>query len=803
MNGSIKDHAVRLALAAGIESPEAIVYEQGDKPRPAWTYFVRAAQEEQAVAAKPVVPVNLGAAPRSKGEPVGPVIRGEHDAATIEQLHRCLDHDDAVAGALCADGHLGYSQPVGAAIAYREHISVSGVGYDIACFTGDTRIFTLDGKTPTLAELDGQDVAVLSCDKAGKPVPAWGRCRKTREMASLVRVVLDNGESIRCTPDHPFMLRDGSYCRADGLVPGQSLMPLYQTKDRDGYVLVRNNATKRLMRLHWMVYRAGMTAPAPNLDGDELVIHHRNFIRADNSPGNLIPMGKVAHDIMHAAMRDRSHFNSPDFHKNRIEGIKKFWATARENQEFMGRRKNTAKSNLRPYLNGEKGDFRNDVKGNGIRGSSYLRRFNENPEVIRRVSARSKVVITCPLCGLATRGPVGFAKHARSRHPTEAAVAGISLPWRPGKPSFLERFVAAANNHKVLSVEALPEREDVFCLEVPGLNNFGLAAGVFVHNCGLKAVRTDLVFGDLKHMADAIMDRVASEISFGVGRTNAEPVEHPLFERDAPLWEEAGAMPLKRLAASSFGTCGGGNHFVDLLREVGGEGDEDAQPVWVMVHFGSRGLGHKLATKYLQLGGGKDSINDRPTLLHQDTDLGRAYIAAMTLAGEYAYAGRDWVVARVLSILGAQETFAVHNHHNFASREDVGGEPAWVVRKGCTAAMPGQLGAIGGSMGDDAVIVEGVEHPEMPGLLRSTVHGAGRLYSRRKAKEAFSREEMERWLVRRGVHLRGADLDESPMAYRRLSEVMAHHQGTVKILHTLRPFGVAMADKSTKDPWKD
>lgn len=96
-----------------------------------------------------------------------------------------------------------------------------------------------------------------------------------------------------------------------------------------------------------------------------------------------------------------------------------------------------------------------------------------------------------------------------------------------------------------------------------------------------------------------------------------------------------------------------------------------------------------------------------------------------------------------------------------------------MVRKGATPAFRGQRGIIGGSMGDDAVIVEGVESEEAKASLYSTMHGAGRLFGRREAKRRFTRAEMDAWLQSRGVTLVGADLDESPMAYRRLPEVLA------------------------------
>jgi tRNA-splicing ligase RtcB len=106
-------------------------------------------------------------------------------------------------------------------------------------------------------------------------------------------------------------------------------------------------------------------------------------------------------------------------------------------------------------------------------------------------------------------------------------------------------------------------------------------------------------------------------------------------------------------------------------------------------------------------------------------------------------------------------------------------------------------------MGDDAVIIEGMDSPEAKASVYSTVHGAGRLFGRKEAKRRFTREEMESWLTERGVTLFGADLDESPMAYRRLPEVLVHHASSIKVLHTLRPFVVVMAGAGEFDPWKD
>jgi len=313
--------------------------------------------------------------------------------------------------------------------------------------------------------------------------------------------------------------------------------------------------------------------------------------------------------------------------------------------------------------------------------------------------------------------------------------------------------------------------------------------------CGNMAVRLDTPYSAIADRVGPIVRDVARTISFGIGRTNEERAEHALFD-DADAWRESDMEAYRQKAVTQLGTVGSGNHYVDLMRDEAGF-------VWIGVHFGSRGLGHTSATRYLKAAGGKDGMNVPPAVIDEDSELGRRYIAAMQLAGRYSYAGREWVIERVRKIVGGAVTDMVHNHHNYAWRENHNGRDLWVVRKGATPAFPGQRGFVGGSMGDDAVIIEGVDGEEARASLYSTVHGAGRLFGRKEAKRRFSRAQMDQWLAGRGVTLIGADLDESPMAYRRLPEVLAQHAGTIRVLHTLRPFAVVMAGENEFDPFKD
>jgi tRNA-splicing ligase RtcB len=344
--------------------------------------------------------------------------------------------------------------------------------------------------------------------------------------------------------------------------------------------------------------------------------------------------------------------------------------------------------------------------------------------------------------------------------------------------------------------------------------------------CGNAAIRTDLTLHGSSGIGERLpelADEIQEVISFGVGRKNRAddaPVDHPLF--DSPSWQ---ALPrkiegnLRGKARSQLGTVGSGNHYVDVFAD-------EAGAIWVGVHFGSRGFGHTVASGFLALSQGESwgaRVPEREVLLSLNDPMGQDYWALMSLAGEYAYAGREWVARKVVGILGGRELELVHNHHNFAWREEHNGQEVVVVRKGATPAFPGQKGFIGGSMGDDAVIVQGTVAP--PGTrtsetqreaMYSTVHGAGRVMSRTQAAGkrnwrtgkvlspgAVSPEMMHTWVREKNVILRGGGLDESPHVYRRLPDVLTAQKGTIDVLHTLRPLIVVMAGEDMFDPYKD
>ena len=372
--------------------------------------------------------------------------------------------------------------------------------------------------------------------------------------------------------------------------------------------------------------------------------------------------------------------------------------------------------------------------------------------------------------------------------------------------------------------------------------------------CGNKAVETALTREDLAELGgiERVMEEIRSRISFGVGVPAQEKVDHPVLERIAAA-PFAPQRQLADLARNQLGTVGSGNHYVNVFEDESGH-------IWVGVHFGSRGFGHKTATGFLALAqgqpfegrGSEGEMDSPPVLFEVGSELGESYIEAMQLAGEYAYAGRDVVVGKVLEILGAEAVHEVHNHHNYAWREEHFGRTYWVVRKGCTPAQSGQEGFVGATMGDDSVILEGTGGEGSQESLYSTVHGAGRVMSRTEAAGKVRRRKLYACSVRdcdwslpardykgescpehpdaqvtkvhteelvrpgrvdwdavrselreRGIVLIGGGADEAPEVYKRLPEVLDAHAGSIRVKHTLRPLGVAMAGREVFDPYKD
>ncbi len=488
--------------------------------------------------------------------------------------------------ALMPDVHLGKGALVGSVIATKEAIIPAAVGVDIGCFVGDTLIPLVDGKSYSLKELTNrnQEFIVYACTPTGKIVAAKASAKLTRKNASLVKVILDNDQEIICTPDHQFMLRDGTYKQAQYLQPETSLMPFYSKLDKDGYTLISQPYSGRWQKAHWII-----------ADGQIRTSDNQNSVLISNNTSGTTVLTKPA-----------------------------------------------------------------------------------QTDLIKSTQ-------------------VGFV-----------AVA----PLFEGEGDVVENSQC---NRKVVAVVPVEYTEDVYCLTVPEYHNFALKAGVFVHNCGMGAIKTpfkgDKLEGKLKKI------RLDIEAAIPVGFNQNKDVETSVTNWQN--WSDfkdlhSGVQDLENKAMRQLGSLGGGNHFIEVCVDTENQ-------VWLMLHSGSRNIGNKLAQYHISTA--KDLAKMADTNL-PDKDLAHfvsgtpefaAYWHDLQWAQEYARFNRDVMMARFKKIvekhLSGGKPFkpllVVNCHHNYSEKEVHFGEDVYVTRKGAVRAQKEDYGIIPGSMGAKSYIVKG------------------------------------------------------------------------------------------------
>ncbi len=549
------------------------------------------------------------------------------------------------------DTHYGYGVPVGCVLitdVEKGAVAMGPVGYDIGCFKADTLIPLADGRSYPISELveHEEEIFVYAISPEQKIVVTRATAKKTRTNARLVKVTLDNSREIFCTPDHEFMLRDGSYRQAQDLTPQISLMPFNRHANKDGSFAVVNPA-----------------------------LYHNEPLQ------------------------------------------------------------------------------------------------------------------------------YGY-------------------------------------NHKVVSVEQLNERADVFCLTVPEYGNFALDAGVFVHNCGMMSARSDVEWERAtpeKKLAfnRAVMERVemgAGGKSHKLGRMTT-PEFNNLVRGGAEYYVEKYGAAFDRSRAErhripvdddwqmpfggqgrpergmdQLGSLGGGNHFIELQRA------EETGTLFVQVHTGSRGFGHGLATNYFEL-----AREERPQEI-TDIDLGyftpesrhyKDYLNAVAAGGNYAILNRliifEQVAEAFREVFGEELELIYEISHNLVQQEwhpEFG--DVWVHRKGATRAFPaghpalkntfweetGHPVLIPGSNKDYSYILRPLAGAERSGY--SVNHGAGRRLSRSAANRTLSQRAIDDEYKAAGilVNMDGrVPLDEAAPAYKSSAEVIKAvvGAGLAEIEYTLWP----------------
>jgi tRNA-splicing ligase RtcB (3'-phosphate/5'-hydroxy nucleic acid ligase) len=648
--------------------------------------------------------------------------------------------------ALMPDAHLGKGCSVGTVVPTLGAIMPACVGVDIGCFRGDTRVPLLNGTQKSLKEMAdaGGSYWVYSLDSAGSIVPGKAVALKTRDDAELMRIVVSGGEEIICTPDHEFMLNDGTYREARDLRFNESLMPLYRRwQTRDGYESV-STGKGRSRQTHVLVYET-INGPVPHGE----VVHHKNHIHFDNSPENLETLDAGEHSRYHRTV-GRSFANaSPEFQARRLAGVRRSNAQPARQAQMA----EVGTRNIKVYMSENPEHFREAVAGNGRRGAPILTAFNISPR-------------SCDECEHVADNPAALRWHKSRQH---------------------------GHNHKVISVEHISEKANVYCLQVEDHHNFALAAGVFVHNCGMRAVRTQLTAADTRQIGGLGTLRAAIEsvIPLSAGKYNTAIYSQETDARIADLEQRQSADSAEKIAPNwrmQLGSLGSGNHFVECSLD-------EQDRLWLFLHSGSRGVGNKLASKHIRIA---QDLCKRWWITLPDPDLAYlaegtdefwAYIRDLRWAQHFALLNREEMMHRVIDCVrdwsgeSVESLEVVQCHHNYTERERHFGRDVWLTRKGAIDASEGTPGLIPGSMGTRSYVVTGKGNRLS---LNSSPHGAGREYSRSAARKKFTREELD--AAMEGIEWRHTDafLDEIPAAYKPIDVIMEDAADLVETRHTLR-----------------
>ena len=318
--------------------------------------------------------------------------------------------------------------------------------------------------------------------------------------------------------------------------------------------------------------------------------------------------------------------------------------------------------------------------------------------------------------------------------------------------------------------------------------------------CRMKMTVLDLPVRALVDEQARLTRALERETRFGMGASFQSRRQHDVMDADWQVTNVTSRM--KDRAWAQLGTSGSGNHFVEFGQLTVSEeaaGLPPGQYLALLSHSGSRGTGAQIAQHYSRLA--RELHPELPqelshlAWLELSTDAGQEYWAAMELMGRYAAANHALIHACIARALGVEVRLDIENHHNYAWRErhrlPDGSEAEVIVhRKGATPAGVGVLGIIPGSMGTPGYIVRG---KGVAASLNSAAHGAGRRMSRTKAKATFTWDIAQRFLRERGVTLLSAGLDEVPMAYKDIDEVMAAQRDLVEPLARFEPRLVKMA----------
>ena len=351
------------------------------------------------------------------------------------------------------------------------------------------------------------------------------------------------------------------------------------------------------------------------------------------------------------------------------------------------------------------------------------------------------------------------------------------------EPETLAQFESAMAQDFVVKGALMPDAHKGYSLPIGGVvatKDFVLPAWVgYDIGCGMCAIKTNFPSSLITQHRNAIFQAIYQNIPTGFkhNRKNLR-WDYSQFDRTGNLDQIFEKNGLKQLCS-----LGSGNHFIEI-------GNDEQNRIWIIVHSGSRNLGHSVATHYMRIASGDGKAREGHNGFQVDSKNGRNYIKDMNFCLEFALENRKQILVKTLEILhktikkpssvDVDLTNMINRNHNHAESY----EEMWIHRKGATQARKGMRGVVPGNMRDGSFIVEGLGNPDS---LWSSSHGAGRTLGRKKAKRELSLDEFKGTMKGIKAKVSASTLDESPFAYKNIFQVMEKQKSMIQILHHIRP----------------
>ncbi len=347
----------------------------------------------------------------------------------------------------------------------------------------------------------------------------------------------------------------------------------------------------------------------------------------------------------------------------------------------------------------------------------------------------------------------------------------------------LDQFYSAMKNDFTVAGVLLPDAHTGYTLPIGGVvatENMILPSWVgYDIGCGMCAVATGLPADRLIPFTDSIYRQIYQKIPTGFNHhDHPASWNHSDLDKTAVLQRIFSKKGLKQL-----GTLGSGNHFIEI-------GVDESRLTWIIVHSGSRGTGHAVATHYMKLASGDGKAREGHYGFEDNSKNGQSYIIDLKFCLAYALENRKRIIINILDIIDGtvpdhplaelDMSGMINRNHNHAEYS----HGMWIHRKGATHAEKGMAGVIPGNMRDGSFIIEGLGNPES---LWSSSHGAGRVLGRRKAKQLLSLDQFRESMVGIKAKITSGTLDESPFAYKDIFDVMKSQAAMVKIRHHIKP----------------